>query len=687
MGGDSDSAIQGCDACSLSIFSEGNIITTGRQVQLMAIGANGTVNWAISTHSLSSLSSFAGNMVILRAGAVAESITISARDSLGCQASIIIRVIACNLLIESSIPGSGSTVFNQVGVGDNVMLNAYNSNGTVSWRIVSGSAHLESNAGIQVNLSTHIAHGRTRIEATDDTGCSQTIDINVCAIAIQAQFPDGAPAGRATTRIHTGERLQLTASAATGSVRWQLNSGIHSRLDHTQGSVVVLTGHTQAETVVVTAIDSSGCRATLQVEVQHSKCVVHFRPMNDWTCNFGFDWLRIGGGHGERELANGLTESAYKDILTGGFGFTSPAAAYTHLKAEYEIISTEIPSPPENLAEYYVPYLNLFPRHTPEPHLPHGSPHPAFEATLKLLIEVQGNEPETIEFESTDTTAISIDRQTLSDKTVGAKRVSHDTVKITCNSEISSDQALKVWSTFLGVRTLVGKLKICANNNLAAKRIKFAFIKVRTDMVESGIPNVGMFDPAPPTHPPGIPNLSEIPNLINSMHQGLWRAEIVNAPDLDLTNDPNFKVVGPLANAQGFIDAATNTIIHTRPMKAYLRTAYFNIPENHRYQQDYFTVFSLGENNDDGVMGAIESIGTRNLVLWNTRDNFTMNHEVLHGLGLHHTHSDGAGNHSTQKYTYESCLHAGHENDTDNVMSYNANASLTTWHWQWELLR
>lgn len=101
---------------------------------------------------------------------------------------------------------------------------------------------------------------------------------------------------------------------------------------------------------------------------------------------------------------------------------------------------------------------------------------------------------------------------------------------------------------------------------------------------------------------------------------------------------------------------------------------------------DCFFVFCFGiEDSTQRVGGRVEDIGKKSVVSYKGRDNYTLNHEVLHGLGLLHTHRDGIINNVNQKYTFP---HANIDpaKATDNVMSYQPDGK-TTWYWQWEIIK
>ena len=86
------------------------------------------------------------------------------------------------------------------------------------------------------------------------------------------------------------------------------------------------------------------------------------------------------------------------------------------------------------------------------------------------------------------------------------------------------------------------------------------------------------------------------------------------------------------------------------------------------------------------------NLGIRNVVLFPERNDKTLAHEVMHGLGLRHTHRDGSGtiNDPYQLFIYPNANTlplSQIAEATDNYMSYAKTFRKTTWRWQWDMIR
>ncbi len=425
------------------------------------------------------------------------------------------------------------------------------------------------------------------------------------------------------------------------------------------------------------------------------KCMVQFRPLDSWKGEYGFDWLRIGGGGGELEA------KSYKELINGGFGFPTAANAYTFgMKPEFKNTSvpTEIKSKPEDLKEYFVPYLNLFPEKYVKA-LPQSDPTvplPLFEAELKILITVErdADEPDKIELEydGSDKNLLEL-KCSFGDKTKksGVKRLSSDTLKIKCLQDLSSDVEVRVLAYPKGWKskndaTLAGKLLVSKNDTSTRKEMKYVLVKVATKVKNTV--KVGVFSNA------------ELKRLKDSLHQALIHGTFENGHDLNLRNDKDYKVIKKSGkNVFGkFIfktDGSDGNIPNglnedfpndaTPSKEAFfidLRTKYLAVKGNAKYN-NHFTVFCFKEPTYDPVTyGQIQKFGVKNLALFLNpgadRPDGVAAHEAGHGLGLEHTHESAKA--TINKFVYPKGV-------TDNIMSYNFPAMMSTWHWQWEVMR
>ncbi|MEP6747599.1 MAG: LysM peptidoglycan-binding domain-containing protein [Bacteroidota bacterium] len=415
-----------------------------------------------------------------------------------------------------------------------------------------------------------------------------------------------------------------------------------------------------------------------------SKVMVHFRPKADWKGEYGFDWLRI-----KNDVL--ITETDYDTAIEGGYNGTkagmTKAQAYTQLKTEYGKGANQFKTEVKDEAEYFVPYLHLYPQAKPGDPPPAINPapflqrFPPFEAELRMRITVEDEEPLLIEFEY-NKNLFKLNRNTIDEKAIARRKNYNTTIKITCLEEFDTDQEIKVlaypktWKLDDPI-PIAGKIIVGANSKRRRMSVKFVFVNVKTDVQKTGAPTTGSYASTPDS-------AREVDNLYNTLFQCFFDHETEVAPDLDLSGNPDFKNDGKFAGPTGLLD-------HALGMKPVVRKLFLDVKDgagmliNAKYKDTkIFTVFSFNEPNERSVIGAIEDIGIRNLVLFSSRDATTLNHEVLHGFGLHHTHKDGDFE-KVRKYTYPNAL-TDSVNCTDNVMSYNP-IGLTTWNWQWEILK
>ena len=337
-------------------------------------------------------------------------------------------------------------------------------------------------------------------------------------------------------------------------------------------------------------------------------------------------------------------------------------------------------------------------------------PKPPFEAELRMLIDIEGTDPPDQIRLIFDKRYFTIDGKDgtdanpvlITDKAIGAKREVATTIKISCIDEFDTNQSIKVYSYPKGLlakpipqqtfeRKIAGKIIVLANKNTPKvgkmpavgnrKTQKFVFVNIKTNITISGTPIIGSFTP------------DEKVNLQNCLHQGLIQGEFIDKDasgiDLvvDLSTNSSFQVggkffdTGTRAYNTDYRINATDKIAH---FFTEIRTAFLSMPGNTIYNNHY-TVFALGEEVYDNAAGQVENIGTKNVILYKNRNNRTLSHEGLHGLGLDHTHDDGQFKPS-RKFIYPRGT-VGAVNATDNYMSYVGPARKSTWYWQWKIIK
>mgnify|MGYP000900219320 CR=1 FL=1 len=240
--------------------------------------------------------------------------------------------------------------------------------------------------------------------------------------------------------------------------------------------------------------------------------VVHFRPLDTWRGEFGFDWLRVNDG------AALTKEKPYEEIIEGGYGngivdLTRGATgtACLKLKTQYHQHCIKRKDITNTNTEYFVPYLSLFSKEfvdklATSPNRPVILPQ--YEAEIQLLIEIEEN-IDKLEFEY-NKDIFKLDKNVLSNKTV-TSLTKGETIKITCLKDLDSDKEIKIYAypkidssepemllgsesqaveeqdfynkleSFLN-RKLAGKIIILQNDSRVRKEKKFVLVPVMTNI-------------------------------------------------------------------------------------------------------------------------------------------------------------------------------------------------------------
>ena len=439
----------------------------------------------------------------------------------------------------------------------------------------------------------------------------------------------------------------------------------------------------------------TGARRVEREEIRpEPKCVVYFRPHSDYKGEFGFDWLRVKD--------NGLaTEPDYESIIENGYrdGISDlNRDAYAALMREYKQVTVRDTYPRiADIDTYRVPYLNLFSKTFYDTFPSAITPKPPYQAKLDVLVGIKDTDVDEIKFEFNEN-FLSIngrDEFSLSDKAITPLKKS-TTITIACKRDITTDKngEILVYAIKDGNRRLAGKLMVGKNDVTSRKEAKFVFVCVRTNIDERKIGTFTKNEKDEQAQSRNILYQALVRPFIwvgTKHYKGLITRDIV----LDLSNDPDFKLGGKYINPDGSINLSSGKIVdpddsrfQIYPIFGDLRKKFMDNPANSLYQRNKcIPIFAFGEGGS--LFGMAESIGKlKSAIVFNSRldvDDSTTIHEVLHCFGLRHTFRESDPiNDDRQKYIFKA--KSGNE-ATDNIMSYNDGNMITTWNWQWKIIR
>jgi hypothetical protein len=398
-----------------------------------------------------------------------------------------------------------------------------------------------------------------------------------------------------------------------------------------------------------------------------SECIVQIRPHAGWTGEFGFDWLRIGD-RGPEKYEPPHLDGGYKAGVDAGL---TPIEAKSEIKKEYETINIDIKDNPK----YYIPYLNLFYKNV------EGLGEPPYKAKLEIMIDIKAENAEAILLELPEYKDENGDMKpyfTVEPKDVvmpTAVGFHRKEITLTCLKEMPGMKQLKfiVHTKEKDGRFksyVAGCLNVLPNSKKDRKKMKFVLIKVWSDSLGTGVKSKGTF------------TNTEKKNLKNALYQSLIIGEFVNGPDFDIGDNSDFKKprFWGLYGGKFYSRDPSKPGLNQDHQEFYARvkSLFLKKSGNDKYKND-FLVFAFGERPYDKALGQVQDIGTHNLMVFPSRDECTLNHEALHGLGLLHSFKSVPVKPSA-KFTFQ-------EGKTDNVMDYTYDDSaLVTWRWQWKIV-
>lgn len=498
-------------------------------------------------------------------------------------------------------------------------------------------------------------------------------------------------------------------------------------------------------------------------EEELTNVIVEFRPHDGWKGEFGFDWLRINDGEGTKEVRyRDCIIDAYKETIKDGatneetgkkedlyLNYNNAGDAYQMLRKQYEKLTIKrdkkdkkslsrdkIERLETDSNQYYIPWLHLYPEK--ETNNSKYTPAPPCEAVLSIFVDIEEEIPELLRIEfnkdffrindSEKPCVLNIDKNV-----IGIKTKIKETIKIRCIKEFSPTQEINVYAypnseANPAEGRLAGRLIVLPNTSKYRKKLNMFLIKVKTNITKE---KIGTYDIQ-----------KEVSNLRKILYQSLVSINVINKKE-DKTNKKTLSLELDLSKEDSFIHkylvggmikAKENSPLYSELKKEFKNQypIYTNYVNN-----DTMFVFIFGENGLS-LAGATQKNGIKNVVLFERRDPFTLSHEVLHGLGLFHTHYEfpiGMGiicmetldfkdlpdkkqkiknciyvksdksiwifNDGYKKYPITGKERDAHENKkfvfyhgdmvpslcTNNVMSLNRKEKYTTWRWQWEIIK
>lgn len=443
--------------------------------------------------------------------------------------------------------------------------------------------------------------------------------------------------------------------------------------------------------MIVTGNQSANVSGTKYID---SRCIVEFRPNNDWKGEYGFDWYRRSDT--EENINGTKTKSEYKTIVgeyvprdpdygenAGTLQIDKPGANPEKMYYADKLAREEYPIfKIKGIARNYIaPYISLYYKSTKpwkegeQRYLPinmlyqkdgvyHEQDFCKMETTVKVLIDAKNINK--IEF--TCDKSLKITPNVLTGIPNGE---SSRTVTIRYNYAFSDGhQSIKAFAYHKdGVtKTFAGQINVV---KCEPKTVDICFVNVMITINRStslGIPD---------------------PNFATTQEDNLKRffsqAHII--PNISKRS----LVIDQVA-LSGHLTTRTITINGRRyRINAVLKysldnTEYIGMKLEQQFNLTYpslakaYKVFFVGEyglrvtNGRDTYLGGhANGIPSKGLVIYKDPSESVVCHEILHCFGLYHSFSNNS-KHTFEKYK------------TSNIMDYSKN-TISLWRWQWNVIR
>jgi phage baseplate assembly protein gpV len=359
-----------------------------------------------------------------------------------------------------------------------------------------------------------------------------------------------------------------------------------------------------------------------------AKCMVQFRPHNNWNGEYGLDWTRMGDtGRNPGDTQTyfsivGKNRDASGNISNNNYGnnIVADVKEYTKLLKKYKVLSV-----PFTKDFYIVPWLSLYKDKTAK-------------FSLKLHIE---NPPKKLEFKY-DKSLFQLNHEEITKKEKG-KHTLPDYLTVKCIKTFNADQNIDVYADGL----LAGRLKVHKNGKVDRRKLSVVLARVKFFTTEGDI-------------------TGEETKLKKYLGQALITPHVIVDNSVNLSKDAVF--------IKNFTKGGNIVYSHDSNGRGTLHNYMIS---NYNLAGKYPGAFIIYvfELPCPGTGGEAFDIPSNNALVfeYKSRKATCLVHEFLHGMGLYHTFD----NNST--FTFP-------KNITENIMDYT-NARYALWKWQWDLIR
>ena len=404
--------------------------------------------------------------------------------------------------------------------------------------------------------------------------------------------------------------------------------------------------------------------------------IVHFRPLPEWDGEFGFDWLRDEptivkvkeqDENGKEEIKDEV-EPPYCETIEAFFSkskFSEEVAAgrsnknesYNELKKEYVKLTLSTGE------EYYVPWLTLLPKKKAVLQLVYQGDT---DTDMDILLEYKDKDKDNY----IEITPYKKKNAIKSLKDAAGKKIK--TIEITAIGTFSSIQEIKVYTSLMGEKVLIGQLLVLPNDKIRTIS-KVKLIGVKTGKKEVKFPQ------------------EQKDALERILSQAFLRVDCedlsctLKEEDIFSSYMTSSKIV--IAGEEFLKNLKEKYLESTKDDGSILVFLVDKKATDVLTQKEEVTGFTLFERErhpkypKDKVAASYEH--SRTSVVFVENSEYTLAHEFLHCLGLGHIHRDFGGNgllYKKQRFIF------GKDAKVTNIMGYSSIKKGILWSWQWRLL-